>query len=134
MTYKIEKLLNKLTATYLSKGVQPSDICDLLFEKDYVDFTLEKTNDAIVMSVSFVEVDDESFVKQTMRYTYDIERNLQLIEQKSGRSRFKVQWSRHTALQEIITELKEQGCSLASFKEFSCDSYDELESLYLKAA
>lgn len=134
MKPKVNALLDKLVATYLSRGVQPSDICDLLFEKDYVDYKIEKSTDTVIMTVSFIEIDCESTSKQTMKYTYDLERNLQTIEQKSGRSPFRVQWSRKEVLRELLMELKRLGCDIQDIKGMPQDLIENYLKAYSTAA
>ncbi|ELA7005579.1 hypothetical protein RA807_002864 [Vibrio parahaemolyticus] len=103
---KIQILTDKLIATYLAKGVQPSDIADTVFEDNYVDMSLSKKNNLLIMTFTFEELDDEGqlFVN-AMRYTYNKAKQLNRVEQKVGKSRYKVQWDRYDDLMSTLSEL-----------------------------
>ena len=103
---KIQILTDKLIATYLAKGVQPSDIADTVFEDNYVDMSLSKKNNLLTMTFTFEELDDEGqLVVNVMRYTYNEAKQLNRVEQKVGKSRYKVQWDRYDDLMSILSEL-----------------------------
>ncbi|CAK2483764.1 hypothetical protein AB4251_08590 [Vibrio lentus] len=103
---KIQILTDKLIATYLAKGVQPSDIADTVFEDNYVDMSLSKKKNLLTMTFTFEELDDEGqLILNVMRYTYNEAKQLDRVEQKVGKSRYKVQWDRYDDLMSILSEL-----------------------------
>lgn len=106
LSKKAKTLTDKLIATYLSKGIRPSDIADTIFEDNYLDLSISKKNKQLIMTFTFEELDDiEEQVLNSMRYTYDEEQLLVRVEQKVGRGRYKVQWDRHEDLTKILKEL-----------------------------
>ncbi|MDC5849021.1 hypothetical protein OPW32_07300 [Vibrio europaeus] len=106
LSNKTQIMLDKLLATYLSKGVQPSDIADTMFEEHYIDLDIKKTSTSLVMTYSFEEPDDEDQLTLiTMKYTYNKSMYLQEISQKVGKGRYKVQWDRSDDLRTIVNEI-----------------------------
>ncbi|MBY8039765.1 hypothetical protein KW477_17470 [Vibrio fluvialis] len=107
LSYKIKSLLDKLIATNLSKGVQPSDIADTMFEEHYVDLSIKKDLDVLIMTYSFKELnEDNQCMIISMRYTYSRDMFLQTVEQKVSNGRYKIQWDRASDLKAITDELK----------------------------
>lgn len=104
----IKTLVDELTTLHVTRGVQPSDLIDNLFEDDYVESSARKTSDGLVFEITYQEKADESGAlgKVTMRYTYDCNRHLVLVEQKLTTKRFSVQWDRAQAVQERILKLE----------------------------
>ncbi|EMI4892681.1 hypothetical protein SBH57_002070 [Pseudomonas aeruginosa] len=103
----IKKLVDELTTLHVTSGVQPSELVDNLFEDDYVESSARKTSDGLVFELTFLELDEEeSPSKVTMRYTYDRNRHLVLIEQKVAAKRFSIQWDRARAVQERLGKLE----------------------------
>lgn len=103
---KAQIILDKLLATYLSKGVQPSDIADTMFEEHYIDLDIKKTSTSLVMTYSFEEPDDsDQSTRISMKYTYNKSMYLQEISQKIGKGRYKVQWNRSNDLRVTANEL-----------------------------
>jgi len=94
MDEAIQGLLN----LHLTKGVQPSDLSNNLFDQEYVDFNIKKKNGALILDLSYMEETDELPQKISMRYTYNSDRYLVLIEQKIGTRKFNVQWCRISAV------------------------------------
>ncbi|EJQ7927894.1 hypothetical protein ACQW7T_005353 [Pseudomonas aeruginosa] len=103
----IKTLVDELTTLHVTRGVQPSELVDNLFEDVYVESSARKTPDGLVFELTFTEtVEDESSIKVTMRYTYDRNRHLVLVEQKVAAKKFSVQWDRARAIQERIGKLE----------------------------
>lgn len=103
---KTKKMLDKLLATYLSKGIQPSDLADTMFEEHYVDLDIKKTSTSLVLTHSFEEFNDnEQPILITMKYTYNKNRYLQEISQKIGKGQYKVQWNRSHDLRAIANHI-----------------------------
>jgi hypothetical protein len=61
----------------------------------------------LVFELTFQEADDGGASnKVTMRYSYDLNRHLVLVEQKVAAKRFSVQWDRAIAVQERLGKLE----------------------------
>ncbi|ANC79906.1 TPA: hypothetical protein ACNV18_000088 [Pseudomonas putida] len=103
----IKTLVDELTTLHVTRGVQPSELVDNLFEEDYVESSARKTSQGLVFELTFQETDDDgSSSKVTMRYTYDLNRHLVLVEQKVAAKRFAIQWDRTRAVQERLAKLE----------------------------
>lgn len=103
----IKILVDELSTLHVTRGVQPSELIDNLFEDDYVESSTRKTSQGLVFELTFQETDDEgSLSKVTMRYTYDFDRHLVLVEQKVAAKRFSIQWDRAGAVQERLGKLE----------------------------
>lgn len=103
----IKSLVDELTALHISRGVQPSDLIDNVFEDAYVESAARKTLGGMVFEITFLENDDdERPAKVTMRYTYDSNRYLVLIEQKVAAKRYVTQWDRVVAIRQRVAALE----------------------------
>ena len=103
----IKTLVDELSTLHVTRGVQPSDLIDNLFEDDYVESSARKTSRGLVFNLTFFEADDYgSLSKVSMRYTYDSNRHLVLVEQKVAAKRFNIQWDRAQAVQERLGKLE----------------------------
>lgn len=103
----IKSIVDELTALHISRGVQPSDLIDNVFENAYVESAARKTLEGMVFEISFLENDeDERPVKVMMRYTYDMNRYLILIEQKVAAKGYTTQWDRGIAVRQRIEKLE----------------------------
>lgn len=103
----IKMLVDELSILHVTRGVQPSELIDNLFEDDYVESSARKTSQGIVFELTFRETDDNgSSSKVTMRYTYELNRHLVLVEQKVAAKRFSIQWDRAQAVQERLDRLE----------------------------
>jgi hypothetical protein len=103
----IKSIVDELTALHTSRGVQPSDLIDNVFEDAYVESATRKTLGGTVFEISFLENDeDERPVKVMMRYTYDVNRYLVLIEQKVGAKRYITQWDRGVSVRQRVENLE----------------------------
>ncbi|KKY59436.1 hypothetical protein ACDH60_14940 [Pseudomonas ficuserectae] len=102
----IRMLVDELTTLHVTRGVQPSDLIDNLFEEDYIESTSRKALGGVVFEITFRETDEEGCAsKVTMRYTYDHSRYLTLVEQKVAAKKFNIQWDRALAVQERIERI-----------------------------
>lgn len=103
----IKTLVDELTTLHVTRGVQPSELIDNLFEDDYVESSARKTSHGLVFELTFLESDEDgSSSKVQMRYTYDRCRHLVLVEQKVAAKRFTIQWDRARAVQERLGKLE----------------------------
>ncbi|MDI3390981.1 hypothetical protein QLG10_00885 [Pseudomonas sp. V98_8] len=102
----IKLLVDELSTLHVTRGVQPSELIDNLFEDDYIESSARKTSQGLVFELTFQEVDDDGSPNRvTMRYTYDLSRHLVLVEQKVAAKRFSIQWDRARAVQERLGKL-----------------------------
>ena len=103
----IRILVDELSTLHVTRGVQPSELSDNLFEDDYVESSARKTSQGLVFELVFSEQDEDgSSSKVTMRYTYDRSRYLVLVEQKMTAKRFSTQWDRTHAVLERLGKLE----------------------------
>lgn len=103
----IKLLVDELTTLHVTRGVQPSELVDNIFEDDYVESASRKTQSGIVFEITFLEADDDGGSNRvTMRYTYDRRRYLVLVEQKVAAKKFSVQWDRAVAILDRVTKLE----------------------------
>jgi len=102
----LSKLTDRLASLYLFKGIQPSEIADAIFENNYSNVTLDRTESEIVLVASFTEFDEVSQTeyKHQIKYIYSKNKCLQVIEQRVGNKRFKVQWSRQEEIDKLVNE------------------------------
>ena len=117
----VKKTLDQLVSLHLMKGLQPSEIADAIFDQEYSDIKIEKTSDKILLIASFVEENDGDVTHHKMRYSYNSQRKLFLIEQKLGKSSYKIQWDREHEISKLLTTLTSQLRTLNS-----SESVDEL--------
>jgi hypothetical protein len=111
---KIKSLIDELTATHLTPGVQPSEIADAIFEDNYKSIESENKNGIISMSVTFMDCDDEGSTSIIVRYTYNPDRVLMRVEQKVGKRPFKIQWDREQAIESLLTQISNHLAKLNS--------------------
>lgn len=119
----ITKLLNKLVAIHITKGVQPSDLADAIFEKDYSTIEVKRKSEGIQVIVTFCDSDFDDITNK-MKYIYDKSKYLQSIEQKVGSSRYKKQWNRSDNINKLIRQLKpllKNNSSLKNIEDFFQD-------------
>ncbi|MCO5364570.1 hypothetical protein [Pseudomonas alliivorans] len=103
----IKILVDELSTLHVTRGVQPSELIDNLFEDDYVESSARKTSQGLVFELTFQEEDDDgASSKVSMRYTYDKNRHLLYVEQKVGAKRFSIQWDRAHSVQERLDKLE----------------------------
>lgn len=102
----VNQLIDKLASLYLYKGIQPSEIADAIFEKNYSSLVLEKIEDEIVLIACFSEVDDDAqaIFNHKLKYVYSADKTLQMVEQRVGNKAAKIQWSRKAELDRLIDE------------------------------
>ncbi|WP_338803562.1 hypothetical protein WDV76_15860 [Xenorhabdus griffiniae] len=104
---KIKKVIDKMIAFCLTKGVQPDELVTAIFENEYDSIETLKKNNYIDVIVTYRDYEEhgESIIK--MKYIYNADRQLLRIEQKINTSNYRVQWDRETALELILKELWE---------------------------
>jgi len=105
MNVSLDKAVQGLLDLHLTRGVQPSDLADNLFDVEYTDYSLKKRGAILILDLSYIE-DFEGFSQKIcMRYTYSMERYLVRIEQRVGSSKFSVQWCRSAAITKAVADV-----------------------------
>ncbi|EJD6662063.1 hypothetical protein P7V44_03835 [Providencia sp. CRE-3FA-0001] len=107
MSFKIKEneAAEQLVAFCLMKGVQPEELITAIFEREYISIETLKNNDHVYLIVSYKEDIEDNINIITMKYTYNLESQLQRIDQKINNSKYKIQWDRTDKLKEIIKSL-----------------------------
>jgi hypothetical protein len=102
----INQIADKLASLYLFKGIQPSEISDAIFEKQFSTITINKTEYEIILVANFVESDEitNQEYKHQIKYIYCKNKYLKRIEQKVGNRNFKLQWSREDEVSSLINQ------------------------------
>ncbi len=99
MNQSVNMAINALLALHLTKGVQPGELVDNVFEKEYINFSTKKNTDlTVILTFSYTEQGEESVQNVNCRYTYGPDKALLLIEQKIAAGRYLVQWCRDEAI------------------------------------
>lgn len=104
---ELKNLIDKLTALYFTKGVQPSELADAIFEDPYTEIKLFKNEHGIQLLVTFkekCELSEKQFF-HIMKYTYDNKGFLISIEEAVNSNDFKVNWDRSTSIDQLITDI-----------------------------
>jgi hypothetical protein len=99
MRQSVNIAINSLLALYSTKGVQPGELTDNIFDEEYQNFSIKKNVDTtITLTLNYIEQGEELAQNVYCRYTYDRNKMLLLIEQKLGASKYSIQWCRNAAL------------------------------------
>lgn len=102
----VNNAVNALIALHVTKGVQPGELSDNIFDDEYRTCTSRKNSDqTVTLTLSYIDQGDESAQTVDCRYTYDAGRTLLLIEQRIGASKYAIQWCRHTAMVKAVGNL-----------------------------
>lgn len=115
MTNKLNELLDKLTAHYLYKGIQPSDLADNVFDEEYISMSVKTNKIGVCVDLVYFNIDETTLekVKIIRRYQYNNERFIQTIEEFSNsKLPAKTLWCREQfykdTIANIVSELKKQ--------------------------
>lgn len=111
-----QTLVDKLLSTALTKGVQPSDLADALFEKSYREMKISKLNGSINLEISFSDETEEGESLCVMRYIYRTDNTLVRVEQKVNKGKFRVQWDRSMDIEATIAQIKKQLIKYNDYK------------------
>lgn len=106
MKPKLNAPISRLLSLHLTKGVQPSDLVENLFDNEYTGFNIQKKNNALILDLVYLESIEEDSQKITMRYEYTHDRYLLVIKQKIGSNKFTVQWCRSEAIKAAIADFR----------------------------
>ena len=99
--------IDRIISFCMVKGVQPDELVTAVFEDEYLSVDTCKKNGYVYLVIAFK--DEENVIKN--RYTYNLERRLERIEQKTNSSKFKVQWDRSDALRKLVIDLTNSALS-----------------------
>lgn len=112
----IQRLTDKIASIYVFDGIQPSEIADAIFDKEYSSIKIDKTNHEVILIASFTEEDPDFQTSQShsFKYIYNKNKKLQSIYQKIGNGRYKQQWSRSEELNSLIELFVSKSSNLLS--------------------
>lgn len=122
---ELDRLVDKLIATYLHKGVQPDELATALYEEEYEDFVITKKRniDSLIVKLSFFESNDDLTTLHKFKYTYEMSTKILLrIEQSVGNGKFKIQWDRVKTISDLSNSIK----TLITPEEFRANYIDKL--------
>lgn len=94
--YKLDKLITIM----LTKGVQPKELTDNIFNNAYSEITFFKNDDRITGLVKFID-SNESII---MKYTYNRQGVLLRVEEESRLNKL-VLWDRETREEELVRDI-----------------------------
>lgn len=102
------QLIDKLTAIYLMRGVQPSELADAIFEDPYTSMNLVRKINFIEAVLSFKELCDTTQHEHTRRikYIYNRDRFLIQILEAMDSQPFKISWDKEQVINSIIIDIK----------------------------
>ena len=101
----LNKKFKKLVWLYLTNGLTPSDFADNIFIGDYKEISIKKKDNYIVMEMFFVSDYDGEEIKTKLRYYYDSNKKLLMIEEKNDDQNFKQIWNREDREEELSREI-----------------------------
>ena len=101
----IKELTKEITNLHLTNGVQPNELTEAIFEKDYDSMLTKKIGNTVITEVCFFEIDEGLKTEIKVRYTYSFDAKLQTIEQKIGKGRYKIQWDREVKINSLFDQL-----------------------------
>lgn len=116
---ELNQLIDKLTAIYLTQGVQPSELADAIFEESYLSMSSKKNFDSIEVILSFQEKCDITHVNhiRNIRYTYNLERYVLKIEESEDSKKYQTIWDRESIIQNLVNEIKGKLSAIGYEKE-----------------
>ena len=98
--------VDELVMLSLTKGVQPYELAENAFDEDYREIKIKRAGNTIKTEVTIYEEIDliESRMETLLSYTYDLEGNLNLIEEFCDNKK-KILWSREHSANTLISEI-----------------------------
>lgn len=104
ITEDIVKKIKELSTLIESKGVQPSDLAEAIFDDDYKSINVVRGDNDIQVVVTFLD-NEYSGIVNKIKYHYNLKKVLQKIDQKIGAGKYKEQWSRAKTVDVRVREL-----------------------------
>lgn len=101
----LNKKFKKLVWLYLTNGLTPSDFADNIFIDDYKEISIKKKDNYIVMEMFFVSDYNGEEIKTRLKYYYDSNKKLLMIEEKNDNQDFKQIWNREEREEKLSREI-----------------------------
>ena len=106
MNKSIQNKINTLLELKLSKGVQPSDLSQAIFEKEYFSTHIDKHDNGVILKLSYSdELKNDKKQIITMNYHYSLDGILQEIHESVGNQTMSIQWSRKSRYKSLVLEI-----------------------------
>lgn len=102
----ITRLVDKIIALELTKGIQPSELADAIFEKEYSEISFKKCGVFYEAIVKFQDMVGSEISNITMKYIYNNDKYLIKIEEKLNNKQYTLTWSRENAMLALCNNLK----------------------------
>lgn len=107
-TPELERIINKLIGIYLTKGVQPSELADAIFEESYLYMTSIKNENFIEFIISYTEkcdVTNKDHIRN-IKYIYNHDQFVMKIEEAVDSKKFRTIWDRSKVIHSLVEEIK----------------------------
>lgn len=98
--YKLDRLISIL----LTNGVQPSDIADNIFLKDYTQISYRKCDDKIIGEITIKEIEGAKESSFLLRYVYSKDKQIERIEEEK-QGNIIIQWDRNEIITNLINDI-----------------------------
>lgn len=106
MNELLKEATEELAILHLYNGVQPSDLADAMYENPYLEFKITKTFEQLIVELCFLDECDGESTPIRMKYFYNLDKQLQRIDQKIGLKKFSTQWCRIQSTNEAIAKVE----------------------------
>ncbi|MFH6564925.1 hypothetical protein [Pseudomonas kulmbachensis] len=106
MNELLKEAIEELAILHLYNGVQPSDLADAMYENPYLEFKITKEVEQLIVGLCFLDECDGKSTTVCMKYFYNLDKQLQRIDQKIGLKRFSTQWCRIQSTNEAIAKVE----------------------------
>lgn len=102
----IQKKIDQLLELKLSKGVQPSDLAQAIFDKEYFSTHIDKSETEVILKLSYIDILEGGATHTVkMCYHYSLDGVLQEIHEAVGKSSMKTQWSRKQRYRDLTLDI-----------------------------
>lgn len=105
ITKEIKTILDQLVEIKMSKGVQPSDLAQAIFDKEYTETKVVKSASDVVLSLKYIDKTEDSTQEINMRYHYSLDGYLQEIYESIAQRPMALQWSRTERYKELTNSI-----------------------------
>jgi choline kinase len=106
MNELLKEAAEELAILHLHNGVQPSDLADAMYENPYLEFKITKAFEQLIVDLCFLDECDGKNTTIRMKYFYNLDKQLQRIDQKIGLKKFSTQWCRIQSTNEAIAKVE----------------------------
>lgn len=104
----ITRLVDKIIALELTIGIQPSELADSIFEKEYSEISFKKRRGFYEAIVKFQDIVGSEISNITMKYIYNNDKYLIRIEEKVNNKQYTLAWSRENAMLALCNSLESE--------------------------